>query len=273
MQLTPYQLRKYQEDGFVLLPNAFSAAEIKGLKAELPRIFAEETPARIAEAQSKTVRSVYGPHRTNKSFKRLSEDARLVEPAMQVVNSDVYIYQFKINAKQAFEGDVWEWHQDYIFWRDEDGMPEPRVTNVAVYLDEVTDFNGPMFFIPGSHRHGVISVDGQDTRSAKSGTERSPEWISNLTAKLKYSLQRETVADLCTELGLASSKGAAGTVLLFDSNVVHSSPNNISPFDRVMVIGTYNSVKNIPTKLQRPDFLVSRDYEPILPVQPAALVS
>jgi ectoine hydroxylase len=35
----------------------------------------------------------------------------------------VYIYQFKINVKAAFGGDVWQWHQDYIFWRNEDGMP------------------------------------------------------------------------------------------------------------------------------------------------------
>jgi ectoine hydroxylase len=274
MKLTQSQLRSYREHGFVLLPSAFAAAEIKALKAEVPRVLAVDTPARIVEARTRTVRSVYGSHRTHDRFRHLSEDARLVEPAMQVVDGDVYIYQFKINVKAAFEGDVWEWHQDYIFWREEDGMPAPRVTNVALFLDDVTEFNGPMFFIPGSHRRGVIEVEAHDGAAAAAGIGgmggTAPAWISNLTARLKYSLDRETVAELSSRYGLACPKGPAGSVLLFDSNVAHSSPNNISPFDRMMVIATYNSVENIPRPAgtRRPDFLVSDDYEPVRPVQP-----
>jgi len=271
MKLTQDQLRSYREHGFVLLPSAFAAEEIRALKAELPRVLAVDTPARIVEARTRTVRSVYGSHRTHDRFRHLSEDARLVEPAMQVVDGDVYIYQFKINVKAAFEGDVWEWHQDYIFWREEDGMPAPRVTNVALFLDEVTEFNGPMFFIPGSHRRGVIEVEALDGAATGGGMGgMSPGWISNLTAKLKYSLDRETVAELSRRHGLVCPKGPAGSVLLFDSNIAHSSPNNISPFDRMMVIATYNSVENIPQPVgtRRPDFLVSNDYEPVRPVQP-----
>jgi ectoine hydroxylase-related dioxygenase (phytanoyl-CoA dioxygenase family) len=270
MKLTQEQLWQYREQGFVVLPSAFSAEEIRALKAELPRVLADDTPARIVEARTRTVRSVYGSHRTHERFRHLSEDARLVEPAMQVVGSDVYIYQFKINVKAAFEGDVWEWHQDYIFWREEDGMPAPRVTNVALFLDEVTEFNGPMFFIPGSHRRGVIEVEALDGNAGGGMGSMAPAWISNVTAKLKYSLERETVAELTRRNGLACPKGPAGSVLLFDSNVAHSSPNNISPFDRMMVISTYNSVENIPQPIgpRRPDFLVSADYEPVRPVHP-----
>ena len=30
---------------------------------------------------------------------------------------------FKINGKMAFEGDVWQWHQDYGTWKNDDLMP------------------------------------------------------------------------------------------------------------------------------------------------------
>ena len=273
MKLAPEQLRRYRENGFLLIPDAFSQAEVAALRAELPSIFAQDTPARVREAHSSTVRSVYGSHRTHEHLRRLSEDARLVEPAMQVVDSDVYVYQFKANAKAAFAGDVWEWHQDYIFWRDEDGMPAPRVINVAVFLDEVNEFNGPMFFIPGSQQEGVIEVSAPEAPAA--GQAGEPAWASNVSAKLKYALDRQVVARLCTRHGLACPKGPAGSVLLFDSNVVHGSSNNISPFDRVMIIATYNSVENQPAteRIRRPDFLVSRDFEPVRPVQPGEFVS
>src|SRR5256885_3078029 len=38
------------------------------------------------------------------------------------------------------EGDVWQWHQDYGTWARDDGMPEARAMNIAVFLDEVFPF-------------------------------------------------------------------------------------------------------------------------------------
>jgi hypothetical protein len=48
---------------------------------------------------------------------------------------DVYVHQFKLNAKAAFEGDLWQWHQDYGSWARDDGMPEARAMNIAVFLE------------------------------------------------------------------------------------------------------------------------------------------
>lgn len=200
----------------------------------------------------------------------------MIEPARQITDGDVYVYQFKINAKVAFAGDVWEWHQDYIFWRNEDGLPAPRITNAVVFLDEVNDFNGPLYLIPRSHRQGVIDTP---PRPATNGNGRhapaskDPAWITNLTARLKYSLDREVVAELVNKNGIVAAKGPVGTVLIFDSNLVHGSSNNISPFDRVIVIVTFNSVNNLPLKTEnrRPDFLVSRNYQPITALADDAL--
>jgi ectoine hydroxylase-related dioxygenase (phytanoyl-CoA dioxygenase family) len=261
----------------LFLPQYFSQSEIALLKAELPRTFAEKSPRRVVEREGHVVRSVYGQHADNETFSRLTRHPRLVEPARQMVNSDVYVYQFKVNAKAAFSGDVWDWHQDFIFWSKEDGMPAPRVTNVMIFIDEVNDFNGPLFLIPGSHRSGIIDMQARETGSDQASTayQGSPAWINNLTADLKYSLSRETVARLAAHHGLAAPKGPAGSVLFFDSNLVHASPNNISPFDRVVVIITFNSTENVPvqTRKRRPEFLVSRDHHPIVPLADDALVS
>ena len=58
------------------------------------------------------------------------------------------MHQFKINAKAAFDGEVWQWHQDYGTWKRDDGMPEARAMNISVFLDEVMPVNGPLMFIP-----------------------------------------------------------------------------------------------------------------------------
>ncbi|MHC5762949.1 phytanoyl-CoA dioxygenase family protein, partial [Nostoc sp.] len=211
---------------------------------------------------------------TDEIFQRLSRHPQLVKPAMQLLGSKVYIYQFKINAKAAFRGDIWEWHQDYIFWRKEDGLPTARLVNALVLLDDMNEFNGPLFVIPGSHKEGMIDVIARNTSNQFQDKTERPEWMSGFTAKLKYSLNRELVGDLVMKYGIYSIKASAGSVLLFDSNIVHASPSNISPFDRAVVIVTYNSIENIPLPVAnpRPDFLVSRDYRPVEPLSEDALL-
>jgi ectoine hydroxylase-related dioxygenase (phytanoyl-CoA dioxygenase family) len=268
MTMMDVQLKQYVEDGFVVLPSYFSKAEVEIMKAELPALFGEDSPRRVVEKRSNIVRSVYGSHTTNQVFHDLSRLPRLVEPARQVLGSEVYVYQFKINAKAAFGGDVWEWHQDYIFWRNEDRLPTPRVTSIAIYLDDVTEFNGPMFVIPGSHRRGVIEVPARGLAAQGDNQiyKNSPDWIANLTADLKYSIALETLRGLIEDNGIVSMKAPAGSAFFFDGNLVHGSSTNISPYSRALVIITYNSVENVPLPVEkpRPAFLVSRDCTPVV---------
>src|SRR5512147_1848886 len=98
MQLSEQQLETYQKNGFLILENYFSHTELDIIKAELPRLFAEDTPRRILE-RSGAVRSIFAPHTTNRIFWYLARLPRLVEPAKQILGSEVYIHQYKVNAK------------------------------------------------------------------------------------------------------------------------------------------------------------------------------
>jgi hypothetical protein len=272
MQLTQDHLRDYERNGYVLLPGCFSKAEIAILKGELEAVFIEDSERRVLEKDRSMVRSVYGSHQFNEVFSRLSRHPRVVQPAMAILGSKVYVYQFKINAKSGFGGDVWQWHQDYVFWLKEDGLPTDRVTTAVVFLSDVTRFNAPLFLIPGSHNEGVIDVAGRE-RNLKDEYGQSPAWISNLTADLKYALSKEVTASLVQRYGMVSAEGPSGSLLFFHGNLVHGSTNNISPFDRLLVLVSYNSVENVPRlgRNPRPDFIVSRNYEPISPLSDDAL--
>jgi ectoine hydroxylase-related dioxygenase (phytanoyl-CoA dioxygenase family) len=276
MFLTKEQLESYENEGLLFLPEYFSQGEVGLMKGEAATLLGRESASRVVEKGGELVRSVYGAHMSNDVFGHLSKHGRTVGPAMEILGSDAYVYQSKINAKAAFGGDVWEWHQDFIFWHKEDGMPSPRVTNFIIFLDDVSEFNGPLYFIPGSHREGMIDTrPDSDELAERLGQHKpyqgSPAWISNLTADLKYSLNKNTIGSLVNKYGIVSPKGRAGSVLLTHGDLVHGSPCNMSPFDRMVAIITFNSVENVPLRAEkrRPDFLSSRDHTPIAPLTQA----
>jgi ectoine hydroxylase-related dioxygenase (phytanoyl-CoA dioxygenase family) len=277
MRLTPQQIENFHSDGFLILDDYFTAEELEILRDETKCVFGEDTPRKILE-KSGAVRSVFASHTNNEVFQSLARLPRLVRPAEQLLGSRVYIHQFKINAKVALEGEQWEWHQDFLYWHKEDGMPTPRVLTAAIFLQDVNDFNGPMLVIPGSHREmvdvGVHEKHLQGDANGNGNGNKRPLWMPTLTADLKYKIDKNILSALLERQNIFSAKGAAGFVLLFHGNMFHASSNNLSPRDRVSVFVTYNSVENAlaPVASPRPEFIASRDFRPVRPIEDDALL-
>lgn len=263
MLLTDEQLKTYAEQGFLFLPSCFSQAEVDVIKANLPEVLAKDLPGKVLEKDQSNVRMVHGVHKEEETFDRLSRHPRIVEPVKQILNSDVYIHQFKVNAKVAFDGDAWQWHQDYIYLWKEDGIPTARMANAIVFLDEVNEFNGPLLLIPGSQNEGIVSILTEEKQHQSYGD--SPSWIVHMTTKLKYTIEPDVLTRLVSQYGIVAPKGPAGSVLLFHPNCVHGSASNMSPFDRTIVVINFNSVENLPVAVEspRPEFLASHDYSPV----------
>ncbi|HSR72641.1 MAG TPA: phytanoyl-CoA dioxygenase family protein [Kiloniellales bacterium] len=247
MQLTESQVARFEREGYLFLPETFTPREIAVLKAAVPRIFEQERPEVWREKDGKAVRTAFAAHTYDEAFRRLGAHPRLIEPVVQLLGGPVYIHQFKINGKEAFDGDVWQWHQDYGTWARDDLMPEPRAMNVALFLDEVTEFNGPLWLIAGSHKHGVLEA-GHDL-----ATTSYPLWT----------LDRATIARLAEAGGLVAPKGPAGSMLLFHGNLVHASPPNISPWGRVIVYVSCCRTDNHIRRFKRPEWIAHRDFTAI----------
>lgn len=262
MKLTEQQVNAYERDGFLVLDQQFSASELEAFREEALRLADNNTQGTIMEKNGMTVRGLHGCHLESEKFSGLVKDDRMAEPAKALLNCSIYVHQFKINIKHPFTGDTWPWHQDYIFWKHEDGIKKPNLVNVCLFLDDVNEFNGPLIFIVGSHRDGLIDVPPKQEKP--SSYEDSPDWVNNLTADLKYSLPNELVQDLAKERPLVAPKAKQGSVMFFHPNLVHGSTQNISPFGRSLLLVTYNDIDNRPSKsgeLARPRFLCSDDFE------------
>ena len=257
MKLSEAQIQAFNEQGYVFLPEVFARKEIAVLMDEIPGIFAQAREENVREKDGRTVRTTFAAHTFNDAFARLGRHPRLIEPVMQLLGGPVYMHQFKINAKAAFDGDVWQWHQDYGTWARDDLMPEPRAMNIALFLDEVSEFNGPLMFIPGSHKRGKLDA-GHDLQ-----TTSYPLWT----------LDNDTVRRLVGEGGIVAPKGPAGCVLMFHCNLVHASPSNISPFDRTIVYLSLCHVDNHIRRFKRPAWIAHRDFTPIEPLPDDCLLT
>ncbi len=257
MRLTQAQLRQLDRDGFLILPGLFSQAEVAAIRARLPALFAPGDPANIVERSSGAVRTAMGLHLRDPLLAKLVRHPRLIEPALQIRPEPLYIQQVKVNVKAAFSGEVWQWHYDFATHREEDGVPEPLALNLHVFLDEVSEFNGPLYFIPGSHRAGahVATLDDRTTSY--------PLWV----------VDPDTVASLAARGGLVAAKGPRGTGLIFFDTLVHGSPSNMSPWDRAIFSLIVNPVSNACRRPTRPDHKHHRDLTPIEPLADDCLLA
>ena len=154
MHLTQDQLFDFEENGFLVLPELFQPKEVNEINDASREIFSETNPANIIESKSGEVRTAMGLHLRHKLFGDLVRDPRLSEPAYQLRGEKLYVQQVKINVKAAFEGEQWQWHYDFATHHNDDGVPEPLALNLHIFLDDVNHFNGPLYFIPGSHKKG-----------------------------------------------------------------------------------------------------------------------
>ena len=247
MKLTPQQLAEFERDGYLFFPRLFKPEEIQVLIDEVPRLYAQRRPENVREKGSDAVRTNFAAHMYSDPFAKLARHPRMVEPVMQLFGDELYMHQFKINGKMAFDGDVWQWHQDYGTWKNDDQMPEARAMNVAIFLDEVNEFNGPLMFIPGSHKKGVIDAE-HDT-----ATTSYPLWT----------IDNDTIRKLVRRGGIVSPKGPAGSMILFHSCLVHASTSNLSPWNRVSVYLSLCAVSNHIRRFKRPEYIAHRDFTPI----------
>jgi ectoine hydroxylase len=252
MRLSPEQLAAFDREGYLFFPSLFAPDEVATLTDAVPALYARREAFNVREKGSEAVRTNFAAHLISEPFARLARHPRMIEPVQQLFDEPLYMHQFKINGKMAFEGDVWQWHQDYGTWKNDDWMPTERAMNVAIFLDDVNAFNGPLMFIPGSHRKGVIDAKHDLT------TTSYPLWTVD-DALIRQLVERAGGK----HGGIVAPQGPAGSMILFHSCLVHASSSNLSPWNRVSVYLSLCAVSNHIRRFKRPEYIAHRDFRPI----------
>ena len=252
MKLSAQQQEQFDREGYLFFPALFNPEETRKLTDAVPDLYNRREDYNVREMGSDAVRTNFAAHMYSEPFARLARHPRMIEPVEDLFGEKLYMHQFKINGKMAFEGDVWQWHQDYGTWLNDDLMPTERAMNVAIFLDDVNEFNGPLMFIPGSHKKGVVAAKHDLT------TTSYPLWT----------VGNDLIRQLVTRAGgkdggIVSPKGPPGSMILFHSCLVHASSSNLSPFNRVAVYLSLCAVSNHIRRHKRPEYIAHRDFTPI----------
>lgn len=171
--LTPEQRARYEEDGFLVLPELFNRREVTSMAAEATRLaqwqvaislaLGEPTPRIDVQRRGEKVvlRKIQPVNDVSPVFARYARDERLVNPLRDLFCCEPVLMEEKLNYKQVLPGspdvvtgdepdESFPFHTDIAyFWLD--GYPRETVST-AITIDESTMENGPILAVPGSHR-------------------------------------------------------------------------------------------------------------------------
>jgi len=253
------QVDQFDRDGFLVVEGWIPFDEVVEWRREAERMRADPRQELVYEKGSQLVRTIFKVDRNTSYFARIARDGRLLGLAEQLLGGPVYVHQSRINFKSALKGGDFWWHSDFEIWHTEDGMPAMRALSVSVLLDASTQLNGPMLFIPGSHRTFVPCT----------GSTPDMNYKQELQTQDYTAPDNEPLADLIRSRGIVPATGEPGTLVVSDCNTMHGSAANMSPWPRSILFYCYNSIHNtLPERPPlgtppRPDFLAHRDYAPL----------
>ena len=265
--LSETELARYERDGFLVFNDFLDQETVKRFRDDLRAYENDDSILRsegtITEPGKQEIRSIFGIHELSERFDRLTRDARLLDMVHQLLGSDAYIHQSRINFKPGFHGKGFDWHSDFETWHAEDGMPRMRAVSFSIALTDNTPFNGPLMLIPGSHKTFVPCVGRTPEDNYQSSLKKQELGVPN-----EQDLQK-----MADQYGIQAPTGPAGSLIIFECNTLHASNANMSPWPRSNLFFVYNSVENrleqpFCGNKPRPDFLGNRsNTEALRPVR------
>ncbi|MFK8845896.1 ectoine hydroxylase [Streptomyces sp. Ac-502] len=258
----PAELSDFERDGFFAIGELLTAEEVAVYRAELDRLVNDPAmradDRSIVEPKSQEIRSVFEVHKISEVFAKLVSDPRVVGRARQILGSDVYVHQSRINVKPGFGASGFYWHSDFETWHAEDGLPNMRTVSVSIALTENHDTNGGLMIMPGSHRH-FLGCAGETPRD---------NYKKSLQMQDAGTPSDEALAQLADAHGIKLFTGKPGSATWFDCNCMHGSGDNITPYPRSNVFIVFNSVENTAVEpfaapVPRPEYIGARDFTPV----------
>ncbi|MEU1082703.1 ectoine hydroxylase [Streptomyces sp. NPDC005908] len=255
-------LQALDRDGFLAIDQLIGPDEVEVYKRELDRLVGDPAiradERSIVEPKSQEIRSVFEVHKISEVFANLVRDERVVGRARQILGSDVYVHQSRINVKPGFGASGFYWHSDFETWHAEDGLPNMRTISVSIALTENYDTNGGLMIMPGSHK----------TFLGCAGATPKDNYKKSLQMQDAGTPSDEALTKMASEYGIRLFTGKAGSATWFDCNCMHGSGDNITPFPRSNVFIVFNSVENTAVEpfaapIRRPEFIGARDFTPV----------
>ena len=236
--LTQNQVDRFNRDGYLVAEDAVTPDQLFQLRAEIEAWVAESRGHVVPygaptidhrprfdmgtehTAERPALRRVNNPSDISKAYFEVMSDARTVDMVADLVGADVKFHHCKINLKCPGANTVVNYHQDFAF------TPHSNddVVTALLMLDTVTEANGCLMVVPGSHQGPMYSLfqAGQFTGRVDDATEAA--------------LQSRQIP----------VTGPAGAVCLMHTRLAHGSAPNHSDRPRGLYICVYSAADAVP---------------------------
>lgn len=271
--LSDKHIRRYKEDGFLYLPRFLKKRDVANIRTGYRDCLAS-MPVGVHtdyEADGETVRSFMNYHFVNPALDHYTRHPKVLSAVNQIVNSEVYVTQSKINAKAPMgegitKGKQWLYHRGFSFWYLLDGIKNPTMTSAFIFLSEHSEENGAVYVLSGSHADFNVSrlYDELDpsVRFTYDVVDRQNDTAEDLSLKINPEYLREYEEDH----DLVYLEGDPGDFVLMDPRLLHASGENYTEKSRDVMITVYNPVGNQPEH-PREDLHICAPY--VGPVYPS----
>lgn len=227
MLITQTQIDQYHKDGYLVLKNFCSKAEIDKLYSVALQDDAMKKNALDLNDQSgkKTKLSLWFTP-GNDVFGYLTRSKKVIDAVAPLLDSDAQVCHFhsKLMQKEPKVGGAWEWHQDYGYWYKNQFMFPDQLISIMVALTPATKENGCLQVIKGSHKLGRVN-------HGFAGEQVGADMVM--------------VNNALQTMDLVYSELEAGDALVFHSNILHRSEANLSDEPRWSIISCYCSQSNL----------------------------
>jgi ectoine hydroxylase-related dioxygenase (phytanoyl-CoA dioxygenase family) len=166
------------------------------------------------------LRRVSSPAEISDAYYQAMASSRMVEAVADLIGPNVKLHHTKINSKLPKTATKVEWHQDFPF------TPHSNddLVTALLMVDEVTDENGPLEVLAGSHKGPLEPLwhDGRFTGAVDAAT-----------------------TERCVAQAVRCT-GRAGSVCLMHTRLLHGSAPNHSNHARTLYIVVYSAEDAVP---------------------------
>jgi ectoine hydroxylase-related dioxygenase (phytanoyl-CoA dioxygenase family) len=203
----------YQENGYIIVENALTPAEVADLRRETLSLcrgergdingLPPEAQQDSDDALMKRVLCIHFPHKVSPVILNMMCHQALVNILTEVIGANVKCMQSMLFVKSAGKpGQAWHQDEDFIPTRDR------SLTGAWIAIDDATIENGCLWIIPGSHKPGILWEMKPQTDPAFDCADRS-------------------VGFPYTDADAIPVQVKAGSIVFFNGYTLHQSLQNI----------------------------------------------
>ena len=235
--LSTTQVNQFNKDGYLYLENAIPADTLLTLQLEF-RQWVEESkkydqpygvtidnrprfdiePGHCPDKPA--LRRISSPIEISDTYLDVMRNNSALDAVVDILGPNIKFENAKINSKQPGSATQIKYHQDFLF---EPHSNDDMIT-VLFFIDEVTEDNGPLEVVPGTHKgqlyehwhDGVFTGSVSDTVAAEIKTRAIPCY------------------------------GSAGSACLMHTRLLHGSAPNLSQNPRTIFVCEYTAEDAYP---------------------------